>query len=156
MEAFLQSKGLAKFLTIKGRKLLQNPAISLEKKIELQDADERALGHIKKLVDASLKELLFDCKTARSAWKILARYFDGKEQFNRIQLLEMLMDGKLDDSGNMLENVQAFIKDKRQLARRLQLCGVQIPEELLVTIMLARLPRINSCSHENPWKENCF
>lgn len=140
MEAFLQSKGLAKFLSSKGRKLLKSPGLTLEKRIELEDSDERALGHIKRLVDGSLKELLITCKTARSAWKTLARYFDGKEQFNKVQLLERLMDGKLEETGNVLENVQAFIKDKRQLARRLQICGVKIPEELLVTIMLARLP----------------
>ena len=69
MESFLQSKGLARCLKSDFKKLLKNPELKLESKLDLQDKDERALGHIKMKCGPSFKELLLPAKSAREAWK---------------------------------------------------------------------------------------
>lgn len=139
-EAFLQSKGLAKFIRVKLRTLLDDPDLSADKRMELRDGDEMTLGHIILRCNDSFKEMIVKAKTARKAWKILTQYFEGKETFNKIHLMERLMDGKLAAEGDMVMNVQSYLKEKKQIVRRLADCQVTIPEELQVAILLSRLP----------------
>ena len=40
----------------------------------------------------------------------------------------------------MTLNVQAYLQETKQLVRRLSTCGINLPEELIVAILLARLP----------------
>ena len=139
-ESFLQSKGLSKFIRFKLSTLLDDPALSADKLMDLRDGDEMALGHIKTRCNDSFKEMLIKCKTARKAWKTLAGYFEGRETFNKIHLMERLMDDKLRAEGDIVDNVQSFLKEKKQIVRRLAECGIRIPEELQVAILLSRLP----------------
>jgi len=139
-DAFLQSKGLSKFIRFKLKTLLEQPELSADKLMDLRDGDEMALGHIKTRCNDSFKEMLIKCKTARKAWKTLAEYFEGRETFNKIHLMERLMDDKLRAEGDIVENVQSYLKEKKQIVRRLAECGIRIPEELQVEILLSRLP----------------
>lgn len=140
MESFLQSKGLGRTLKSDFKKLLKSDDLKLETKLELQDKDERALGHIKCKCGPSFKELLLPAKSAREAWKMLKEYFEGRETFNKLHLLEKLMEERLKESGNLILNVQDYIRDKKQIVRRLESVGVKLPDEILILVLLTRLP----------------
>jgi len=70
----------------------------------------------------------------------LKKFFAGKESFNKFHLLEMLLDGKYVDTGKPVADVQKFLNDKSELVRRLGGIGLKVPEDFLITIILARLP----------------
>jgi arginine/lysine/ornithine decarboxylase len=138
MTAFLQSKGLFKFVTERGAELLAT--LQGEKREEHLDKDERALGYIKCSISNSYLDVVQGCTEAKEAWDKLATFFAGKEVFNKIHLLEQLIDGKLSETGKPADDVQKFIREKGELVRRLAATGLVISEELQVAIMLARLP----------------
>ncbi len=138
MTSFLQSKGLYKFVTDRAEELLAT--LRGDKKEEHLDKDERALGYIKCSISTSYLDVVQDSTKAKEAWDKLATFFAGKEVFNKIHLLEQLIDGKLTETGKPAEDVQKFIREKSELVRRLAATGLVISEELQVAIMLARLP----------------
>lgn len=140
MLALLQSKGLGKYITTRAADLLQSDELTLAVRMQIQDGEEMALGRIRRAVSASYKEAIMDCTTALEAWEILARQFEGKETYNKIHLLTRLVDESLPEDGDMMQNIEKFLATKHQLVRRLKGCGVEIPKDLLVTLILARLP----------------
>lgn len=140
MESYLQSKGLGKFLTSKGYDLMKDENLSREKRMDLEDASEKALGHIRRHVDGNHQEMLIKNKTARSAWRNLRKQYEGKEVFNKVHLLQRLFEEGLNESQDMVKAVPDFLQSKKELVRRIQAVGLQIPEELLVAVILARLP----------------
>jgi hypothetical protein len=142
MISYLQSKGLYKFVTKRGEALKKSAERekNTDKLETLLDCDEKALGLIKCNIADSFNEILVECTTALEAWTNLETYFAGKEQFNRINLLQQLIDGKLSESDNPTTDIQEFIREKNELVRRLNAAGLKISDELQVAIMLARLP----------------
>lgn len=140
MTSFLQSKGLYKYITERAAALKQHFQDHPEKLEEIMDADEMALGHIKCNILPSYLEVVVSAKTALEAWTKIQDFFAGKETFNKIHLLETLIDGKLKDSGNPIQDVQEYIKEKSEICRRLESIGLKISEDLQVAILLARLP----------------
>jgi hypothetical protein len=142
MTAFLQSKGLYKFVTKKAEALKKSAEKekNMDKLELLLDNDEKALGLIKCNIADSFNEIVVDCTTALEAWTNLEVYFAGKEQFNKINLLQELIDGKLTETDNPTTDIQEFIREKNELVRRLNAAGLKISDELQVAIMLARLP----------------
>jgi hypothetical protein len=140
MQNFLQSKGLGKFITDKGKQLLENPLLSADKKAVLEDNDEMALGQIKVNIATSYLDIVAQAKTALEAWNALQAFFEGKETFNKVYLLEQLWEGKLEESGNLMENIQIFIRDKTDVARRLENAGVKFEDDVIAAITLSRLP----------------
>ena len=140
MEALLQAMGLFKFITPRVDVLKQAYAEDVEKLELLLENDEKALGCIKRNVELLHLDLLADCRSAWEAWKKLESFFAGKEQFNKINLLQSLIDGGLRDSGNCVRDIQEFIQEKNDLVQRLNSIGIKIEEDLQVAIMLARLP----------------
>lgn len=142
MVSVLQSKGLYKFITPRAADLKQKARNDgdLFKEEELLEGDEKALGLIKCHILQSYIEVVTDCNTALEAWKKIQEFFDGKETFNKIHLLEQLIDGKFIETSNPTKDVQDFVSQKNELVRRLKGAGITIAEELQVAIMLARLP----------------
>jgi hypothetical protein len=139
IKAYLQSKGLSKFIRsnlddLKG--LVNNAA----KKMDLEDDDEKALGHLKCNMDQSYWDVVTDCNTAFEAWEKLTLFFSGKETFNRIHILEQYIDGRLTEEGDIVNNVQKYVKEKNEAVRRLDSIGIKLDKDLQVAVMLARLP----------------
>src|SRR4029078_5166307 len=104
------------------------------------ESDEKALGHIKCNIASSFNELVVNSETALHAWKQLETFFAGKETYNKMDLLQQLIDGKLTETGNPVNDVQRFINQKNETVRRLESVGMKISQEMQVCIMLARLP----------------
>lgn len=142
MTSFLQSKGLFKFVTRRAKDLKDRAQLDedLDMLETILDNDEKTLGHIKCHISSSFLELVLTCNTAKEAWDNLTTFFEGKEAFNKFNLLEQLMDGKLVETGKVATDVQQFLKEKNELVRRLQAIGFQVPEDFLIAIILARLP----------------
>lgn len=142
MTSFLQSKGLYKFITGRGKTLKINARAKRDNDaLELLiEGDEKTLGHIKCYIAPSFLELVIKCDTALEAWKSLDTFFAGRETFNKFNLLEQLMDGQLKETGNPIVDVQEFLKDKTELVRRLEGVGFKVPDEILMAVILARLP----------------
>jgi gag-polypeptide of LTR copia-type/Domain of unknown function (DUF4219) len=140
MESYLQSKGLAKFLSSNGYDLMQDQALSREKRMDLEDASEKALGHIRRHVDGNHQEMLIKTKNARSAWRALKKHYEGKEVYNKVQLLQRFFEEGLNEGQEMIKAVPDYLQSKKEIVRRLQAVGLTIPEELLVAVILARLP----------------
>jgi hypothetical protein len=141
MLSILQSKGLGKYVTTRAADLLKDKDLTLTLKMQIQDGEEMALGRIRRSVSSSYKEMLMECTTALEAWKLLENHFEGKETYNKIHLLTRLIDESLPEEGDMVENIEKFLSTKSQLVRRLKGCDVEISKDLLVTLILARLPR---------------
>ena len=137
MEALLQALGLFKFITSRVETLKQLYVDDVEKLELLLENDEKALGYIKRNVELLHLDLLSDCKSAYAAWGKLESFFAGKEQFNKINLLQSLIDGSLRDTGNPLRDIQDFIQEKNTLVQRLNSIGIKIDGNLQVAIMLA-------------------
>lgn len=140
MEALLQAMGLFKFVTPRVEALKKSYSNDVEKLETLLENDEKALGCIKRNVELLHLDLISECQTAFEAWTKLESFFAGKEQFNKINLLQSLVDGNLRDTGNPLRDIQEFIQEKNDLVQRLNSIGIKIEEDLQVAIMLARLP----------------
>jgi gag-polypeptide of LTR copia-type len=140
MTSLLQSKGLYKFVTIRAPELKRIYKDDAEKLDKLLDDDERALGLMKCYIVQSYTDIVAKCTTALDAWNALEKFFAGKETFNKVHLLEQLIDGKLQETSNPAQDVQEFVKQKNELVERLAYSGLKIAEELQVAIMLARLP----------------
>src|SRR4029079_13374643 len=104
------------------------------------EADEKALGHIKFNIASSFSELVVNSSTALDAWDKLETFFAGKETYNKVDLLQQLIDGKLTETGNPVNDVQRFINEKHEIVRRLDSIGMKISQDMQVCIMLARLP----------------
>src|SRR4029079_10508761 len=104
------------------------------------EADEKALGHIKFNIASSFNELVVNSSTALDAWEKLETFFSGKETYNKVDLLQQLIDGKLTETGNPVKDVQSFINEKNEIVRRLDSVGIKISQDMQVCIMLARLP----------------
>jgi hypothetical protein len=107
---------------------------------EVLEGDEKALGYIKCNIQSSYLDVVVTSETALDAWKKLEAFFAGKETYNKIQLLEQLIDGKLIETGNPVNDVQKFVRDKNEIVRRLDSIGMKIANDLQVAIMLSRLP----------------
>jgi hypothetical protein len=107
---------------------------------EIMDNDEKALGHIKCNISPSYLEIVLPATAALEAWSALDVFFAGKETFNKIHLLEQLIDGKMQETNDPANDVQKFLQEKTELVRRLAACGLTLDEEVVVAIMLARLP----------------
>lgn len=140
MEAVLQAAGLYKFVTHRIVQLKQLYVDDFEKLESLLENDEKALGCIKKNVEILHLDLIAECKTALEAWVKLESFFAGKENFNKINLLQCLIDGSLKETGNIVRDIQEFVQGKNDLVQRLGSIGIKIDEELQVAIMLSRLP----------------
>ena len=140
MTALLQSKGLYKFITDRAARLKDAAGDDVEKLELLLENDERALGYIKCHMLQGFVDIVRPATTAMEAWTMLQEHFAGKETFNKIHLLEQLIDGRLKESDNPSADVQEFIKEKNELVRRLTAAGLEITEDLQIAIMLARLP----------------
>ena len=140
MVSFLQSKGLYKFITDRAQALKDKFQDNVEKLEDVLEGDEKALGFIKCNIQSSFLDVVVTSQTALDAWQKLETFFAGKETYNKIQLLEQLIDGKLIETGNPTNDVQKFIRDKNELVRRLDSIGMKIASDLQVAIMLARLP----------------
>jgi hypothetical protein len=140
MEAALQAAGLYKFVTPRVSQLKIMLADDFEKLENLLENDEKALGCIKKNIEILHLDLIADCKTALEAWIKLEVFFAGKETFNKINLLQSLIDGPLKETGNIVRDIQEFVQSKNDLVQRLGSIGIKIDEELQVAIMLSRLP----------------
>jgi hypothetical protein len=142
MTSYLQSKALYKYLTrrVELLKIAAKRERKLKKLEQLNDNDEKALGLIKCNIADCYYEIVIDCKTAFEAWTSLENYFAGKEQSNRVNLLEQAIDGRLVESSNPTMDVQTFIKEKNELFRRLNAAGLKVSDEMQVAIMLSRLP----------------
>jgi hypothetical protein len=89
---------------------------------------------------STYNEVVVNSTTALDAWTQLEIFFAGKESFNKVDLLQQLIDGKLIETGNPVKDVQEFIKQKNEIVRRLDSVGMPISKEMQVCIMLARLP----------------
>ena len=137
----LGSKALTKYITEQAEELRNADGLDLSTRIKLMDGEEMALGRIRMGAGTSYQNVLEDCKTARAAWLKLEQHFEGKEMYNKINLLEQLLDDKLCEEGNLTENIQKFVSSKCQLVRRLKLCGLEFSNDVLVALILARLPR---------------
>ena len=140
MTSFLQSKGLYKFITDRAEALKQLYADNADKLEDVLEGDEKALGYIKCNILSSYLDIVITSDTALDAWKKLETFFAGKETYNKIHLLEQLIDGKLIETGNPVNDVQKFIRDKNEIVRRLDSTGMKIANDLQVAIMLSRLP----------------
>jgi gag-polypeptide of LTR copia-type len=140
LQNVLLSKGLGKFVTQKSKDLMEAPGLSAEKKLALEDSDEMALGHIKVHIAPSYLDVVRECKTALEAWIALEKFFEGKETFNKVYLLEQLWAGKLEETGNLMENIQEFVRDKTEVGRRLENAGMKFGDDVIAGIMLCRLP----------------
>jgi len=140
MLSFLQSKGLYKYITPRAQALKDSYVDNVEKLEQVLEGDEKALGYIKCNILSSYLDVVVTSQTALDAWTKLEAFFAGKETYNKIQLLEQLIDGKLIETGNPINDVQKFIRDKNELVRRLDSIGMKIDNSLQVAIMLARLP----------------
>lgn len=140
MTSLLQAKGLFKFITPRAALLKNKFKDDIEKLEPILEGDERALGYIKSYMLQGFVDLIRSDTTAMKAWTTLERHFAGKETFNKIHLLEQLIDGRLEESENPMSDVQDFIKKKNELVRRLHSAGLEIKEDLQIAIMLARLP----------------
>jgi hypothetical protein len=140
MTSFLQSKGLYKYITPRAAALMTQHADSPDKLEELMEGDEKALGFIKCNILSSYLDVVVNSVTALDAWNKLGEFFAGKESFNKIHLLEQLIDGKLLETGNPVNDIQSFIKEKNEIVVRLNSIGLNISKELQVAIMLSRLP----------------
>ena len=112
MESLLQAMGLFKFITPRVELLKQAVVDDVEKLELLLENDEKALGCIKRNFELLHLDLLSDFRTAFEAWGKLESFFAGKEQFNKINLLQSLVDGNLRDTGNPLRDIQEFIQEK--------------------------------------------
>lgn len=141
MLSFLQCKGLGKYVTERAEQLKNHYADNIAKLDEMQDNDEKALGYIKCNIMSSYLDVVVTSQTAFDAWKKLETFFAGKETYNKINLLEQLIDGKLVETGNPVNDVQKFVRDKNEIVRRLDSIGMKIAQDLQVAIMLARLPQ---------------
>lgn len=141
MSAFLQSKGLGKFITPRAQVLMTQVADNPVLLEPLLEGDEKALGHIKCNIMTAYMEVVVNCTTALDAWNALANFFAGKESFNKIHLFEQLIEGHLIETGNPVNDIQKFIQEKNEIVRRLDSTGLKIDKELQVAIMLARLPQ---------------
>ena len=97
MVSFLQSKGLYKFITDRAQALKDEFHNNLEKLETVLDGDNKALGLIKCNIQSSYLDVVVTSETALDAWKKLETFFSGKETYNKIQLLEQLIDGRLED-----------------------------------------------------------
>ena len=91
--------------------------------------------------DFGLKQII--CNFGK-VWKSLEKFFAGKETYNKVFLLEQLIDGKLNESNDPVKDIQDFIRQKSEIIRRLNEIGLQVNEELQVAIILARLPDCTS------------
>jgi hypothetical protein len=145
MSSFLQSKGLYKFITERAEALKyavrdETKSNNSEKLEKLTEDDEKTLGYIRCNINVSFLEIILDAKTAFEAWKSLEKFFAGKETYNKVFLLEQLIDGKLHESDDPVKDIQDFIRQKSEIIRRLNEIGLQVNEELQVAIILARLP----------------
>ena len=140
MTSLLQSKGLFKFVTPRAAILKEQAQDDWEKLETLTEGDERALGLIRCHIEPAFLEVVLEATNANDAWKLLDDFFAGKETFNKIHLLEQLIDGKLYETNNPTKDVQDFLKSKNDIIRRLGAAGIPISEDLQVAIMLARLP----------------
>ena len=140
MESFLQAKGLYKFITERASTLRESYANNADKLEELLENDERALGFMKRGMEICHLDVVSECKTAYSAWKKLEEFFAGKENFNVVNLLQQLTLEAMNDTGDIVKNVQNFIQSKNDLVRRLGHIGFKIEEKMQVALMLAQLP----------------
>lgn len=140
MQAFLQSKGLSKFIKNNLEDLKARPNLTATKKMDLEDDDEKTLGHIKCNMNQSYWDIVAEATTAFDAWTSLKNFFSGKETFNKIHILEEYIDGRLSDEGDIVANVQKYIKSKNEAVRRLDSIGIKIEKDLQVAVLLARLP----------------
>ena len=73
MQNFLQSKGLGKFITERGKQLLENPLLSAEKKSVLEDNDEMALGQIKVNIATSYSKPGMPCRLSLKVRRLSTR-----------------------------------------------------------------------------------
>ena len=140
MTSFLQSKGLYKFITERAEVFKQANANDPVKLEVILESDEKALGEIKCNIASSFNELVVNSSTALDAWEKLETFFSGKETYNKVDLLQQLIDGKLTETGNPVKDVQSFINEKNEIVRRLDSVGMKISQDMQVCIMLARLP----------------
>ena len=140
MTSLLQSKGLFKFITERAAALKQAFADDAVKLESILESDEKALGEIKCNIASSFNELVVNSSTALDAWEKLETFFSGKETYNKVDLLQQLIDGKLTETGNPVKDVQSFINEKNEIVRRLDSVGMKISQDMQVCIMLARLP----------------
>jgi hypothetical protein len=140
LTSLLQSKGFYKFITSRASELREAFNDHAEKLDLFLEGDEKALGHIKCNISPSYFDVVMECETAFEAWKKLESFFAGKETFNKIHLLEQLIEGKMKETNNPTDDVQEFMREKSELVRRLAAMGLTISEELHVAIVLAKLP----------------
>lgn len=140
MQAYLQSKGFSKFIKHQLETLKATPGLSATKQMDLEDDDDKALGLIKCNMNQSYWDVVKNCSTAYEAWQALKDFFSGKETFNKIQILEEYIDGRLSDEGDILLNVQTYIKSKSDAIRRLEAIGIKLDKDLQLAVLLARLP----------------
>ena len=140
LTGFLQTKGLKKFIE---RNYLETMMIQAENEedealaLKAEIMNEKALGHIKCTIGDDYLHLIEHCTNAWNAWNIIATTFEGRETYNKIHLLEQLIEGKMKDP---MQDSQSYISEKTQLVKRLANAGLNLPQELVVAILLAKLP----------------
>lgn len=117
MTSLLQSKGLFKFVTPRAAILKEQAQDDWEKLETLTEGDERALGLIRCHIEPAFLEVVLEATNANDAWQLLDDFFAGKETFNKIHLLEQLIDGKLYETNNPTKDVQDFLKSKNDIIR---------------------------------------
>jgi hypothetical protein len=144
MEAFLFSKGLGDFLSKTTSEIIaelnvdESDKLSKKQEYDFKISHDKALGHLRCLIDSNCKEIIRACSTVKEAWTMLQEQLEGKETYNKIYLLTLAFASNLPE-GNL--DVDTYVKQKEKIFRRLKDVGLTLPDELIVLMILMGLPQ---------------
>jgi gag-polypeptide of LTR copia-type len=144
MEAFLFSKGLGDFLSrttceiIESLNVDENDKLTKKQEYDIRISHDKALGHLRCLIDSNCKEIIRSSTSVKEAWRTLQEQLEGKETYNKIYLLTLAFASNLPE-GNL--DVDTYVKQKERIFRRLQDVGLMLPDELIVLMILMGLPQ---------------
>jgi hypothetical protein len=140
MKALLMSKGVWKCISGSVESILANPDASSElttlEKLRLEEDDNKAMGLIALNISETYREKIRNATKSKQAWKTLEEFFEAKAPFNKVHLLLQLVSLKLTEGGD----IEDYVRKKMQFQRRLENCGLKLPEELMTVLLLIGLP----------------
>lgn len=113
------------------------PVWSPEKIIEWENNDEKALASIMLSVKSTQLNYIKNIKRSKDAWNKLKEVYKPTGPMQKVSLFKKLLSLNMKNSKDMVEYLNTF----GDISEKLADIGIQIPEELLVIILLSSLPK---------------
>lgn len=102
-----------------------------------KDKDEKAMATIMLALKPAQLMQVRHCKTAKEMWDKLKEVYQPQGPGRKVLLFKRLLQRKLEEKGNMVEHIRTF----HEIVDQLQEIGVEMPDEVLVIMLLSSLPK---------------